>query len=302
MPDEFEQEPRVPDKPTEIEQPFNNIQATNSEGAVVIDAVREANEQRWESQAATANSERPFYKKALGRGEITGSDIMRDEAERINESVDKTREIPRDRAESPYTELAPEKVEDAKRLLTDLYREVLAVELQRAKDQDAYKAPELNRGSAPEFAALMLKQLIDKGRLNYWDASIDISNQYLGGTGFSTERDADNLLAAIDRIKGELGLEDKNLPAGHESSPPAAVLEYELTDMNGRSLGKKRVELTGTLEQAQEEALSAVVAAEWSGGASLLVKGAMVKLPDGKEVSWQEFTNPVLERQRNQAA
>ncbi len=61
----------------------------------------------------------------------------------------------------------------------------------------------------------MLEQLVASGKLNFWDASIDISREFLEGKGFSTRETLD-YGAAVDRITGDLGLDVKNGPKLHK--------------------------------------------------------------------------------------
>lgn len=81
---------------------------------------------------------------------------------------------------------------------------------------------------------------------------------------------------------------------GAEALPLVGTLKYDLHHGNGtRSV---EIDLTGSLEDAQDAAFETVLAAEMNPRNISLVHGAHITLANGTEQSWHEFTAPALER------
>lgn len=125
---------------------------------------------------------------------------------------------PRERPGSPFVELPPEEAQKAQELIEVLRREVAALDtaqvIHEKKAEDIYRAPELGEkysSDTPKYTIKMLEQLVATGRLNFWDASLDISRDFLNGKKFSNQE----TLAygeAVDRVVSGLGLDVKNVP------------------------------------------------------------------------------------------
>lgn len=295
--------------------------ALGTDEASRIEAERGANEHRWESEVGKANDDRSLIKRKLGLGEVSAGEVMRDEAAEDDELFNRIPE--RNRPGSSYIELPPDKVEAVQELMDKLWQEIKVLDeaskISAGQSEDAYRAPELlsahDKSMSQRFAIFMLRKLAQNGKLNFWDASVDISNAAFRGRKFSDE-DQSDYINASERVQKELGIKYKIVPESGPSNPDdlaqataeaadeipaekmesevtAPILEYDLEDLNGNNLGSKEVNLPENLEEAKKAALQFVVDQEMNPAtANTMVRNPKVRMPDGTVVSWHDFTAP----------